>query len=146
MAEKKSQRLDTVRHMAQEDERKAIEAFGASSQNMQMQQKQLDDLLQYRNEYQNKLMSMGKTGITAERLRQQQRFIAQIDQAIVQQEQAVQNATMQMNSQKQVWLDKRTRTQALDKVVERYTEEEASQDSRRDQKNNDEMASRRRIN
>lgn len=140
----RSKRLQPVQRLTQAREKDAARALGNSRQQLQQLQQQLAELERYREEYRKHYQQSGNAGFSAQKLQQLQLFLANIDQAIAQQQQAIANAEKLCEQQKASWFRARGKTQALDKVVERYQEDERQQQNRREQKENDEYAQRGR--
>lgn len=140
----RSKRLQPVQQITETREKEAARALGECQQQLAQLQQQLTELERYREEYRGHYQQSGNAGITAQRLLQLQQFLAKIDQAIEQQQQAIINGEAQCEVKKQLWFQARGRTQALDKVAERYRDDERQQQNRREQKENDEFAQRSR--
>lgn len=136
--------MEPVLRVAASREDKAAQEFGASRRQLDEHQRQLVQLQGYRREYQARLETSGATGITAARLLDTRRFLAQLDQAIVQQQQAVSNAARLCEQKRQLWLMTRQKSQAFIKAKERFETQESLADDRRDQKASDELAQRKR--
>lgn len=140
----RSKRLQPVQRITERREKEAARVLGEYQQQLQQLQQQLLELERYREEYRGHYQQSGRAGITAQRLLQLQQFLANIDQAIEQQQQAISHAELQCEEKKQLWFQARGRTQALEKVAERYSDDERQQQNRREQKENDEFAQRDR--
>ena len=132
--------MKSVRRYTASREDEAARAFEEANQAYRQQQQQLNELRRYREEYQNQMMDMGAGGITAARFNQFRGFLAKLDQAIKQQEQAVAQVGQECERRRQVWLEARAKTQIMDKVVDRALDEEARREERAEQKAVDEMA------
>ncbi|QEP43204.1 flagellar export protein FliJ [Ectothiorhodospiraceae bacterium BW-2] len=130
--------------LAERAEKQALEDFGKSSRYVERQQQQLSELMLYKQEYHQSLQQQGRAGVSAGRLRQLQLFLAKLDVAIEQQQEVVKQANLQREQAQRYWLSRRGRTQAFNKVTERYLLEERQSESRQEQKAIDEMAQRRR--
>lgn len=138
----RSKRLKPIQRITEMREKDAAQDLGESQQRLQLLQKQLSELERYREEYRNYYQQSGREGMTALRLQQLQQFLTNIDKAIEQQDQAIKSAEYQCEEKKKLWYAARGRTQALDKVAERYLDDERQQQNRREQKELDERAGR----
>ena len=138
----RSERLNPVRRVTEAREQDAARELGECQQQLQRLQQQLLELEGYRREYQAHYQQSGQAGITAQRLLQLQQFLANIDKAVAQQQQEILAAERRCEERRQRWFAARGRSQALDKVAERYQEDERQQQGRREQKESDEFALR----
>ena len=138
----RSKRLQPVQRISEAKEKDAARVLGESQQQLQQLQQQLAELERYREEYRNHYQHSGRAGFSAQRLQQLQQFLANIDQAITQQQRAITRAESLCEEKRRLWFQARGRSQALDKVAERYRDDERQQENRREQKENDEFASR----
>lgn len=141
---RKSKRMQSILRLAQHEEQTAIEALGESSRNVEANIRQLEELKRYRAEYREQLLQEGESGFSAAKMRQFQQFLYKLDEVIVQQKEQIVVSEQIREQRREMWLDKRTRTNALDKVTQRYRASEAQEDQRRDQKESDEIAQQRR--
>jgi flagellar FliJ protein len=134
--------MKPVVRIAETHEQDAARKLGKSRENLDFQIKRLEELEMYRREYNNRLMDTKR--LDAVKLQEFQAFISKLDEAIRQQKQIVEEAGKHCDVSRGEWIDKRTRTQALNKVVERYQTAEAKEVQRREQKELDEHAGRAR--
>ncbi|MBF0220407.1 MAG: flagellar export protein FliJ [Gammaproteobacteria bacterium] len=141
---RRSQRLKGVQQVAQRKEDQAADQFGVANRLLNDRQVKLVELQGYLVEYQQDLVTRGGRGVTAQQLRQLQRFLAQIEQAIVQQKQLVQAAETQRERQRKVWLEARAKREAMDRVIANALEQENFEVMRQEQKESDERGQRRR--
>jgi len=141
---RKSRRMEPVLRVAASREDKAAQEFGASRRQLDEHERQLAQLQGYRREYQARFETSGAAGITAARLLDTRRFLAQLDQAIAQQQQAVSNAARLCEQKRQLWLRSRQKSQTFIKAKERFEAQESLADDKRDQKASDELAQRKR--
>jgi flagellar FliJ protein len=139
----RSERLRPVQRITESREKDAARVLGECQQQLQQMQQQLSELERYREEYRGHYQQHGSAGFSAQKLQQLQYFLANLDQAITQQQQAIRKAEAHCEEKKRLWFQARGRTQALDKVSEHYQQDERQQQNRREQKENDEFAQRR---
>ena len=138
----RSKRLQPVQRITEKREQDAARALGEAQQHLEQLKWQLKELESYREEYRNHYQHSGRNGFSAQQLVQQQQFLAHIDKAIEQQQHAIHQAEAACEERRQRWFQARGRTQALDKVAERYRDDERQAQNRREQKENDEFATR----
>lgn len=102
-------------------------------------QLQLEQLIEYRAEYNNGRVN---GGLMASQLRDYQMFLEKLNQSIDQARLNIQNKKLQCEQQKLLWLKSRSRSKALDVVITKYQKQEAVIEARIEQKEQDEHASR----
>lgn len=136
----KSKRIKPIVNLAENHEKAAARELGDRLKNLDFHEKRLEELLQYREEYHRKLS--GAQGLDARALQEYHIFLARLNEAIHQQKKLVQQAGKERDDSRETWLGKRTRTQALNKVVDRYRADELKQAERKEQKETDEFAGR----
>jgi len=141
---RKSKRMQSILELALHDEKAAIEALGESSRKVEANIRQLEELERYREEYREQMLRQGESGFSGAKMQQFQRFLYKLDEVIGQQKGQIVASERVREQKRQAWLERRTRSNALDKVKQRYQESEAQEDQRREQKENDEMAQQRR--
>ncbi|MEJ2464704.1 MAG: flagellar export protein FliJ [Candidatus Thiodiazotropha sp.] len=137
-----SKRLKPVQQVAASKERNAARTMGQARQHLAHEEAKLAQLKQYHQEYLTRFQEVASQGMGANQLQEYRAFLSKLDEA-VQQQQKVVNASMANHStHKDNWKQKRTRTQALGKVVERYRREELKTADRNEQKESDERNNR----
>lgn len=136
----RSERMKPVRRVTASREQDAARAFEEANRTHQKELQQLSALQRYREEYRSRMLETGAGGISASRFNQFRGFLAQLDEAIKQQERVVAQAANECERRRQFWLAARAKTQIMDKVVARYEQEEARLEERAEQKAVDEMA------
>lgn len=141
---RKSKRMESIRDLAQHDEQAAIEKYGESSRAVEANIRQLEDLESYRAEYREMLIKQGEVGFSAAKMQQYHHFLLKLDEVIEHQQQQIVLSKKVCEQRRDEWLQSRTRTNALDKVTQRYQESEAEDERRREQKDSDEIAQQRR--
>lgn len=140
----KSQRLKPVSEIAHANERDAARNMGQQQTVLQEHQNKLDELIKYRAEYVEKMVTAGSAGIGAGQMQDYTRFIRRLDEAIVFQKSQIERAVRQLEVKQREWQAMHTRSEALNKVVDRYRDAESREQDRREQNENDERAQRRR--
>ena len=106
------------------------------------QQAKLDELNAYRDDYARRFEAAGRGGLDAARMADFRRLLARIGEAIVFQEQRLAGLHKEYEQVRRRWTDTRTRAAALDKVMERYRQEERRETDRREQGEADERSQR----
>jgi flagellar FliJ protein len=122
--------------------RKATESelikLGEHNAVLQREQSQLDDLMQYREEYLSRFRQGDPMQMSAKKALDLRGFLAQLDQAIHAQQMQVNQSRQVLDRQQQNWLQARNKEQALDSLMARYRADEDVKQQRREQRENDE--------
>jgi len=139
----RSDRLKPIIKIAESREKEAARLLGQYQQMLDRHESKLGELLNYRKEYREQFIQVGTEGIDGAKMRDYQTFLQRLDIAIGQQKHVISQAIRVYEHQKQVWQQKRSRTQVLDKVVDRYRKDEEIEQGRKEQKQLDEHAQRR---
>ncbi|MCG7949533.1 MAG: flagellar export protein FliJ [Candidatus Thiodiazotropha taylori] len=139
-----SKRLKPVQRFAHSKEQNAARSMGQARKNLEQEEAKLKQLKQYHQEYLERFEQMAREGMTSTQLQEYRTFLAKLDEAINQQQQVVAASMVNHNSQKTDWKQKHSRTQALNKVIDRYREKEQKSADRREQKESDEHNQRNR--
>ncbi|MCM2971608.1 flagellar export protein FliJ [Larsenimonas suaedae] len=137
-----SSALDTLIDLATNNRDSAAQHLGKLRQTKQSSQEQLDTLLQYRDEYRQKLDDAMKRGMSMNELQNYQRFIASLDQAIAQQENALKNCDQRVNQGVKHWQQQQQRLNSFDALATRRNEERELVAKKYEQRLSDEFASR----
>jgi flagellar FliJ protein len=133
-----TKRLKPVQQVAASRERNAARTMGQARQHLAQEEAKLVQLKQYHQEYLQRFQQVASQGMSASQLQEYRAFLVKLDEAIQQQEKVVAASMANHSSHKNNWKQKRTRTQALGKVVERYRKEERKAADRSEQKETDE--------
>jgi len=134
--------MQPVARHAEQKEQDAVRLFVEAQRVLEAAEQQLQQMFSYRQEYSQKLLDVETEGLSAQRLRDHQSFVAKVGQTIEQLHLDIENKKQQCEMQKQAWLKCRGRSHALNSVVEKYKLEEFKQQERLEQKEQDEHASR----
>jgi len=138
----KSKRMEPVARVADQRERQAAVEMAEFRRFLDVQQAKLDELNNYRNDYARHFEEAGRGGMDAARMADYRRILARLNDAIAYQEQRLAGLHNDYVRVRQRWTDTRTRAAALEKVMERYREEEQRAGDRREQGESDERAQR----
>jgi flagellar FliJ protein len=138
----KSKRMQPVARVADQRERQAAVEMAEFRRFLDAQQAKLDELNNYRNDYARHFEEAGRGGMDAARMADYRRILARLNDAIAYQEQRLAGLHNDYVRVRQRWTDTRTRAAALEKVMERYREEEQRAGDRREQGESDERAQR----
>jgi flagellar FliJ protein len=142
MTKKKSERWQSLRKIADQYEQHAARSLGQSQGNLTQQQQRLEELLHFRQEYNQVFQQTGAQGMDGASLQSFQRFLLQLDQAIAQQRQTVAAAERDCDSKRNTWQDKHKTTRIYDKTIDRFVSQEQRTQARKDQRENDDRVKR----
>ncbi len=119
-----------------------MDRLGQSQQQLNAQLAKLEQLRGYREQYAADFAASGGTGLDATRLRDYRVFLSRLGEAVRQQEAVVARYQSQHEQARQQWVESRSHSQAIDKVVSRYREQEQRQQEKREQREQDERSLR----
>lgn len=137
MTRKKSERMQSLRKIADQYEQLAARSLGASQGNLTQQQQRLEELLRFREEYHRQFQQTGEHGMDGATMHSFQHFLAQLDGAIAQQRQTVAAAEQDCQHKRHTWQDKHKNTRIYDKTIERFVAQEQHQENRKEQRESD---------
>ena len=139
----RSKRIRPVVEIAENRERDAARQLGVSRQSVAEQERRLEELLQYREEYNQRLTGEGSNRMGARKLQEYQVFLSRLNQAVEQQKLLLAKVKRECDEKSQHWAKHRTHAKVMNKVEERYLKQERHQEDKQDQKEMDEHALRR---
>lgn len=139
----RSTRLQPIVKLAHRSEKDAAQAAGDAQQKSQLEQKKLNDLIQYREEYIGDFQRKGRAGVSGAAMQQFQQFLSRLDDAIGQQHQRVNGAGVQVQQKNEQWQEKMTRSRALNNAVGGIKQQEQQLQDKREQKDADERTAQR---
>ncbi|MTI63774.1 flagellar export protein FliJ [Methylophaga sp.] len=134
----RTRKLDPVIDMARKATESELIKLGEHNAVLQREQSQLDDLMQYREEYLSRFRQGDPMQMSAKKALDLRGFLAQLDQAIHAQQMQVNQSRQVLDRQQQNWLQARNKEQALDSLMARYRADENVKQQRREQRENDE--------
>ena len=139
---KRSERLEIVKKVVDDFERRKAEALAACERRVAESEKKLADLEAYRDGYVRDFQLRAKAGINAAAARDYQVFLSRLDEALRQQTQAVIGTRAQRDAELQNWQDAAQRAEAIGQTVKRWQGEERHALDRREQIETDERSQR----
>lgn len=137
-----SKRLKPVQRFAASKEQKAARIMGQAKKSLQQEEAKLEQLKQYHQEYLERFRKMAAEGMSSTQLQEYRAFLAKLDEAITQQQEVVTASSVNHRSTRTFWQQKHSRTQALNKAVDRFSEQERKRADRHEQKENDDLSQR----
>lgn len=140
---KKSQRMHTVNTLAERKEQEQAKRFAKSQKHFDHQQKKYTELKQYYREYADASQNQTSQNLDIHRLQETRQFMSKLAKAVAQQAEAVERAEANVVTERKHWLDSRCRAMSLEKLTDRYREQEAKQLNTEEQRQADDLSSQR---
>ncbi|MEZ7209536.1 flagella biosynthesis chaperone FliJ [Pantoea ananatis] len=134
--------IDTLRDLAEQDLERAAVLLGDMRRGQQAANEQLSMLLDYQDEYRNKLNSDMSSGIASNRWTNYHQFIQTLEKAIEQHRSQLQQWNQRLEQALVNWREKQQRLNAYQTLIIRAEENALRQENRLDQKRMDEFAQR----
>ena len=134
----RSKRMQPVAQHADQKEQDAALVFVQAQKDLEAVEQQLQQLFSYRDEYTQKLTE--QSSMSMQRIRDHQLFVENLGKSIDQAYREIEDKKNICELKKQAWLKCRSRSHALNSVVEKYKLEEFKQLERQEQREQDEYA------
>ncbi|ORM57504.1 flagellar biosynthesis chaperone FliJ [Pantoea rodasii] len=134
--------IDTLRDLAEQDLEQAVIHLGDMRRGVHQADEQLTMLLDYQDEYRNKLNTDMSGGITSMRWTNYHQFIQTLEKAIEQHRQQLNQWNQRLDQALSNWREKHKRLNAYQTLITRAEENALRQENRLDQKRMDEFAQR----
>ncbi len=130
-------KIEQAATVARMSEQKSLQALSAERRTHEARQVQLDQLLQYRAEYEAILQEKSGVGMEASQLRDYRLFLERLNSAIEQQRAEVAKSQAGLETTQDTWRARAQRTQALDQLVDDRQREEVKARDKAEQKRAD---------
>jgi flagellar FliJ protein len=111
-------KVDKAARFARSAQDQSAQSLKASQHNHQQKCTQLEQLQQFKREYETRLETLGEQGIEARQLQDYRNFLHKLNQAIDQQNVEIHSAEHDVDAARQQWLSKSQRSSALDHLVD----------------------------
>ena len=141
---RRSKRLQVVLDLAKRKEDEALKALQVAQGSLIAQKQKLQELTQYQRDYQQSLREAYQTQATAESCATYQHFLAQVGDAIEQQQHVVELAEEQFDKVRKHWLTLHEKQQGMGSLIDRFRDEEDKELDKKEQKMIDELSQRKR--
>jgi flagellar FliJ protein len=139
---KRSERIQMVKKVADDFERRRAEALAVCERRVSESEQKLSDLETYREGYVRDFDTRAKSGIGAAVAQNFQAFLVKLEEAMRQQQQVIENARKQRDTEEQKWRSAAQRAEVIGKTIVRWQGEEQHALDRREQRDSDERAAR----
>jgi flagellar FliJ protein len=137
---KRSQRLNPVIKVAKDAEQKAAKAMGESRRTLERHQIKLTELLAYQQEYVQRYVDAGRSGIAINRMNEYREFLCRLNEAIASQKQVVRSRQSDLDKKDHAWRQTRVTHKSVDKIVSRHRIRERYAEDSREQAASDDRA------
>ncbi|MEP5765368.1 MAG: flagellar export protein FliJ [Halieaceae bacterium] len=139
----RSKRLERVTDIRREQERKAGSQLADAQQAHASKEQMLQQLLQYRQEYQALFAEQSTQGLDAQQYRNFQQFFAQLDRAVEEQRHTLELGETEVEQTRDQWIEKRQASETLSRLTAMALETEQQELQKQEQKQADELHGRR---
>ena len=133
----RSKRMKSVQRLMGMHEQNAARQFGISQDQLSRNQAQLQELIEYRNEYARGFRETTRRALGAHEMQDYYLFLKRLNQAIREQQQVIDVIARDHETHKTRWLNTRSKTKAVEKVVDRYRNQERYEQDQREQRESD---------
>lgn len=129
----RSTKLQPIAKINKQQERNAGRIHGETIRQAEQQQKQLDELINYRNHYSKAFQDASEAGLSVVQMQEYKLFINRLDDAIAQQTLQVDHGQSRCKTSQKEWMQKRSKRQMIDKVIKSRQQHEQQQMEKREQ-------------
>ena len=143
MALKRSERFKPIHNLAQQSEDVAAQTLGKIQRELNNHHLKLSELIAYYEEYTKRFTEQAGKGMSIIQVQSYQKFISQLEVAIVAQKKHISRVSEACDSCRADWTVERQKTQVLQKVITRYQKQEQQQHNRQEQRRSDEFVANR---
>jgi flagellar FliJ protein len=138
---KRTRKIDKIVSLAAAEERSFGVQAGRSRKYLDEQLERLGELNAFRHNYTDK--NPASSGVTAAVWKDYQSFLHRLDAAVSAQQQIIRDGERNLETHRQRWLAKRQRLESLERVLEKYKDQDRAYESRLEQKSADELSNLR---
>ncbi len=142
---KRSSRFEKIAHINQSIQNASGALFANVMSNYQFHENRLKHLRIYREEYQDRLNSKMQESLSVSELQDYQYFFSSLEQAIEQQAEKVSEIAAELENAKSTWLKHKRDTDKISRAAENMRSLEYSINVKNEQKELDELNSRRHM-
>ncbi|MBK1674865.1 flagellar export protein FliJ [Ectothiorhodospira shaposhnikovii] len=136
--------MEPVLQVADNRQQRAAQGLGQSQMNLNECMARLEELSSYRDEYSQRFNSQSQVGMTGVSVRDYRLFLHRLNEAIEQQLRLVEAARQEVEMSRGRWVEARGKTEALNRVVQQFQQEERLVEDRREQAEQDDRNGRSR--
>jgi flagellar FliJ protein len=140
----RSERMGVVKQATAHSEREQAERVALAERHLVEMEEKLGALERYRKEYEDGFAARAGAGLGVAAVRDYQAFLGRLGDALEQQRQVVEQARSAHEAAILVWREAAKRAHVVDTLAERWQVEETREESRRDQRDSDELSQQQR--
>jgi len=129
-----SAKLQPIAKVRKQQERNAGRQHGDTLRLLEQQQRQLEELITYRMQYEKTFQLACQKGLSAIQMQEYKLFICRLDEAIMQQQKRLSEVQNTCETSRKEWLSTRNKSKMLNKVVESRQQSERLQRDKREQR------------
>lgn len=137
-----SEKLKPIQRIVKQREDDAARTMGVAWRSLEEEQAKLVQLRAYHQEYLMRFDAAVKKGISVAQLNEYRAFLNNLSEAVNQQERVVASRMEDHSGHKDTWKQKHSKTQAFNKVLDRYQKAEKKAADRTEQKESDDRSQR----
>ena len=141
----KREKMAQVARLAKFEELQSARELNAVQTSHEQKRAQLDQLMQFKRDYEETLGKVGGEGMAAKQLQDYRLFLSKLNEAIAAQESEVQSDQESLALVRSQWLTKSQRTEALDHLVDEQVRTQLQAREKAAQRESDENALARRF-
>jgi len=134
---KKSTRIERVHGLAESEEKTSCRAMGNAQRQLDEQLQRLRELRAYRQEYSSRRPKNGIVNST--QWADYQNFLSRLDDAVHAQAQLVAEGERNRDAHREQWQGKRIKMKSLERVVDRYRDDEHREAEKESQRQQDDL-------
>lgn len=135
---KKSARLAPVLQLKKMKEEQAVINYTKAKDMLTLELQKLEQLTSYSNEYAVMIEQDSQASIIASKLNSYHNFLSRLNQAITQQYEQIELAKNRVQQYKNLWLQQRSETKNMDKLISRSAQQEVLEQNKKEQQETDE--------
>lgn len=136
--------MGVVKQATAHSEREQAERVALAERHVVEMEQKLTALERYRKEYEDGFAARAGSGLGVAAMRDYQAFLSRLGEALEQQRQLVEQARAAHQAVILVWREAAKRAHVVDTLAERWQVEESREESRRDQRDSDELSQQQR--
>ncbi|NND67651.1 MAG: flagellar export protein FliJ [Halioglobus sp.] len=133
----KDDKMNKVAAVAKIEAHKSGQQFSDSQKSHSEKVAQLEQLVQFKADYERTLTAKGSEGMGARQFQDYRLFLTRLNEAIAQQTAELQGSEASLSAVREEWVSKTQRNQALDQLVEDRHKERVRAQEKNDQKRAD---------
>lgn len=139
---RRTERMHKVFRLAETEEKQQCRAMGSSQRSLDDEMQRLAELKAYRQSYGAQCRNGAYNSM---QWKDYQSFLERLDQAVAIQTQVVMDGRQKRDAHRSRWMTKRRKAESLERVVDRFRQQDARTDERSEQKTADDLAAKRTL-